>query len=131
MHVLLLEPNTLLAKTYTEAFRLAGHSVAHATGAQAAVDAADKQSPDVVVLELQLPAHSGLEFLHEFRSYPEWQDVPVVVHSLVSPVQTAVVEESLRRDLGVRAVLYKPRTSLRRLLGAVREAAVSGAAGAA
>jgi DNA-binding response OmpR family regulator len=129
MHVLLLEPNTLLAKTYTEAFRLAGHSVAHATGAQAAVDAADRQQPDVVVLELQLPAHSGLEFLHEFRSYPEWQGVPVVVHSMVSPTQTSAVEESLKRDLGVWAVLYKPRTSLQRLLGAVREAA-AGAAGA-
>jgi CheY-like chemotaxis protein len=128
MHVLLLEPNTLLAKTYTAALQHAGHSVAHATGAQAAVNAADKRQPDVVVLELQLPAHSGLEFLHEFRSYPEWQAVPVVVHSMVSPAQTAAVEEGLRRDLGVHAVLYKPRTSLQQLLRAVREAAGAGSA---
>ncbi|HEX7963470.1 MAG TPA: response regulator [Candidatus Saccharimonadales bacterium] len=125
MHVLLLEPNTLLAKTYTEALQRAGHSVAHATGAQTAVDAADKQLPDIVILELQLPRHSGLEFLHEFRSYPEWQAVPVIVHSMLPPTHTAAVAENLQADLGVRAILYKPRTSLQRLLRAVREHAAA------
>lgn len=69
MHVLLIEPNTLLAATYRQALQHAGHEVRHVTGAQAAVMAADGRTPDVVVLELQLPQHSGLEFLHEFRSY--------------------------------------------------------------
>jgi DNA-binding response OmpR family regulator len=130
MHILLLEPNTLLAKSYTQAFQLAGHTVGHATGAQAAVDVADKQTPDVVVVELQLPQHTGLEFLHEFRSYPEWQDVPVVVHSMLPPSQSAAVADVLRRDLGVRIMLYKPRTTLQQLLRAVREA-VEPAAGQA
>jgi DNA-binding response OmpR family regulator len=121
MHVLLLEPNTLLAQTYRSALTHAGFSVAHALGAQGAVDAADKQLPDVVIVELQLPAHSGVEFLHEFRSYPEWQHVPVIVHSVLPPMQLAGAEESLRRDLGVRAILYKPRTSLEQLLRVVRE----------
>jgi DNA-binding response OmpR family regulator len=121
MHVLLLEPNTLLAQTYTHALQQSGFTVSHAAGAQAAVFAADKQRPDVVILELQLPAHSGLEFLHEFRSYPEWQGVPVIVHSMLPPTQTLQVEESLRRDFGVKALLYKPRTSLTQLLKTVRE----------
>ncbi|HSX34149.1 MAG TPA: response regulator [Candidatus Saccharimonadales bacterium] len=123
MHVLLLEPNTLLATTYTQALQQDGCSVAHAASAQMAVFAADKQQPDVVVLELQLPSHSGLEFLHEFRSYTEWKDVPVIVHSMLPPTQTLLVEESLRRDLGVRTMLYKPRTTLAQLLRAVRELA--------
>ncbi|HKU18246.1 MAG TPA: response regulator [Candidatus Saccharimonadales bacterium] len=122
MHVLLLEPNTILAKMYSRALSDAGHSVAHATGAQAAIDAADKQQPDVVVLELQLPTHSGIEFLHEFRSYPEWQQVPVIVHTLIVPPKIAVVSELLARDLGVAITLYKPQTSLRELIRAVEQA---------
>lgn len=121
MHILLVEPNTLLAQTYTQALQQNGFSVAHAASAQAAIFTADKQRPGLVILELQLPAHSGLEFLHEFRSYPEWQDIPVVVHSMLPPTQTLQVEESLRRDLGVRALLYKPRTSLAQLLRVVRQ----------
>jgi DNA-binding response OmpR family regulator len=121
MHVLLLEPNTLLARTYADALEHAGFSVAYAATAQSAIDAADKQCPGLVVVELQLPAHSGVEFLHEFRSYPEWQSVPVIVLSVLPPVQLAAVQGSLERDLGVRAILYKPRTSLAQLLRAVRE----------
>ena len=121
MHILLIEPNTLLAQTYAQAFARAGHSVALVRGAQSAIHAADAHAPDVVVLELQLPAHSGIEFLHEFRSYPEWNTVPVVVHTLITPPKLATAKAALARDLGVHQLLYKPQTSLQELLHAVRQ----------
>jgi DNA-binding response OmpR family regulator len=120
-HVLLLEPNTLLAAAYTQALQHAGHKVTHRSSGQAAVEAADAASPDIVVLELQLTAHNGIEFLHEFRSYPDWQKVPVVINTLLPPSRIALAEEALRRDLGVGAILYKPRASLQDLLRVIRE----------
>ncbi|HSW99018.1 MAG TPA: response regulator [Candidatus Saccharimonadales bacterium] len=126
MHVLLLEPNTLLAQTYATMLGAAGYSVAHAATAQSAIDAADQQQPDVVILELQLAAHSGVEFLHEFRSYPEWRQVPAVVQSALPPATLTAAQESLRRDLGVHAVLYKPRTTLQQLLRVVRGLTLDG-----
>lgn len=120
-HILLLEPNTLLARTYTQALEHAGHSVAHATGAQAAVNAADGRTPDVVIVELQLPQHSGIEFLHEFRSYGEWQHIPVIVNTVLSMPELGEAAEALKRDLGVRIVLYKPRATLHDLVRAARE----------
>jgi len=121
MHLLLIEPNILLADTYTQALRHAGFSITSVTGAQAAIMAADKQQPDLIILELYLPLHSGIEFLHEFRSYPEWQHVPIVVHSSLLPAKSVVAEEHLRRDLGVSEILYKPRTTLEQLLRVVRD----------
>lgn len=120
-HILLLEPNTLLAKTYTQALRHAGHSVVCAAGAQAAINAADKRTPDLVIVELQLPQHSGVEFLHEFRSYAEWSAIPVVVNTALSPSSMAKAKQSLARDLGVRQILYKPRTSLQDIVRIARE----------
>ena len=120
-HILLIEPNTLLARTYTEALEHAGHTVAHAAGAQAAVDAADSQTPDVVILELQLPQHSGIEFLHEFRSYGEWQHIPVIAHTMTSSTALTEAAPTLQRDLGVRVILYKPQTTLHDLVRAARE----------
>jgi DNA-binding response OmpR family regulator len=120
-HILLLEPNTLLARTYTQALEHAGHSVAHATGAQAAVNAADARMPDIVIVELQLPQHSGIEFLHEFRSYGEWQHVPVVVNTVLSAPELGEAAEALKRDLGVRVILYKPRATLHDLVRVARE----------
>ena len=124
-HVLLLEPNTLLATVYTRALQHAGHSVAHVTGAQAGIDAADRQRPDIVITELHLPRHSGIEFLHEFRSYAEWQQVPIVLNTALTGAQVAPVMQALHRDLGIREILYKPRTSLQDLVRVAREHALA------
>ena len=120
-HVLLIEPNTLLAKTYTQALAHAGFTVSHAVGAQAAIDAADKAVPDIVIVELQLSQHSGIEFLHEFRSYAEWLHIPVIVNTALPPTNMMLAKGPLKRDLGVRAILYKPRTTLQDIIRVVRE----------
>jgi DNA-binding response OmpR family regulator len=122
MHVLLIEPDRLQAATLTQALAHAGHSVAHAASAQAAVAQADQKLPDVVVLELQLPHHNGVEFLYEFRSYYEWLQVPVVVHSFVPPRELKHAA-TLTQELGVKQTLYKPQTSLAQLCQAVAQAA--------
>lgn len=124
-HILLIEPNTVLGGLYTQALQHAGHTVAHALGAQSAIDAADARAPDMVILEIQLPQHSGIEFLHEFRSYAEWQEIPVLVHTVLSPSHVARARLPLERDLGVRAILYKPRTTLQEIVRLAREYAVA------
>lgn len=123
--ILLIEPNTVLAKTYTQALHHAGHTVAHVTGAQAAIDAADKRQPDLVIVELQLPQHSGVEFLHEFRSYAEWLSVPVVVVTALPPARIMLAKQPLMRDLGVREILYKPRVTLQDIVRLAREHAAA------
>ncbi len=120
-NILLIEPNTLLAATYTRAFAHVGHHVVHVAGGQAAVDAADRRMPDILLMELQLPAHNGVEFLHEFRSYPEWASIPVVVNTTIPPLILADIESILHADLGVVAVCYKPRTTLLDLVRLIRE----------
>ncbi|HEV7454131.1 MAG TPA: response regulator [Candidatus Saccharimonadales bacterium] len=119
-HILLLEPNTLLARTYAQVLTQAGHTVTPVRGAQQAIHAADQQMPDVVILELQLPAHNGIEFLHEFRSYPEWQHVPVIVNTTLAPALMQRYTSTLQRDLGVQVVLYKPTATLADLCRAVK-----------
>lgn len=119
--VLLIEPDRLLAETYVQALRAASHEVNAASSAQAGVLAADAIRPDLVLLELQLVEHSGIEFLYEFRSYPDWQDVPVIVHTGVPAAEFAGSWELLRTELGVREYLHKPRTSLSAMITAVNE----------
>jgi len=120
-NVLLLEPNRALAEMYGAALRRAGHVVTEVHSAQDAIEAADEHLPAIVVLELQLAGHDGIEFLHEFRSYPEWQAIPVIVVSNLAPQSLATLDVVLKEDLGVVACLYKPRVSLDRLLKAVAE----------
>ncbi|MET0779307.1 MAG: response regulator [Candidatus Saccharimonadales bacterium] len=126
-HILLLEPNTLLARTYTQVLMQAGHTVAPVRGAQQAIHAADQQMPDIVILELQLPAHNGIEFLHEFRSYPEWQQVPAVVNTTLAPALMQPYTQTLKQDLGVQVILYKPTATLAELCRAVKAGAAAAA----
>ena len=119
-NIILIEPDPILAKIYTAALKDAGHNVAYSRHAQSAVHLADQKPPQLIILELQLPGHNGIEFLYEFRSYPEWQDVPVILHTLV---RTRDLEAQLPRfeHLGIVGYLYKPATNLRQLVQSVNE----------
>lgn len=119
MNILLVEPDMILAKTYFRALKSAGHKVVCCTNAQQAIFAADKTTPDVVLLELQLVSHSGIEFLYEFRSYAEWQEIPAIVLSHVPPAEFMDSWELLQQELGVTVYLYKPHTTLVKLLQTV------------
>lgn len=35
--------------------------------------------PDLVLLDIMLPYHDGLEILARLRAQPEWEDVPVIM----------------------------------------------------
>lgn len=113
MNILLIEPDKLLASQYTGFLSGKGHSVRHADNAQDAVLAADKQSPDLVIIEPLLASHSGIEFLYEFRSYGEWQAVPIIVLSRATADELGLNDKA-RQDMKL-TVLYKPETTLDKL----------------
>jgi len=114
-NILLIEPDKVLADTYRLGFEANGHSVVMCAGAQTAIFAADEKTPDIVVMELQLIGHSGVEFLYEFRSYTEWQTVPVLIHTQVPSSEFSGSWEMLSSQLGVSGYLYKPSTTFKEL----------------
>jgi len=113
--ILLIEPNRILSQIYKDALRQEGYEVSAVYDAQNAITTSDKLQPDLIVLEIQLIKHNGLEFLYELRSYPEWQGIPVVVNSIVPPSEFAQ-NEVLYKEIGINNYLYKPQTSLTELL---------------
>ena len=120
-NILIIEPDRLLAEIYYKSLINDGNNVTVAAGAQTAIMSADRQLPDIIILELQLVEHSGIEFLYELRSYPEWQDIPVILHTNVPPAEFNQTISILRNEMGVAHYLYKPQTSLKQLLAVVRE----------
>jgi DNA-binding response OmpR family regulator len=107
--ILLVEPDKTLSKLYSSVLEGAGHQVRWSAGAQPAIIAADEFKPDLVIVELQLAGNNGVEFLYEFRSYADWAKTPVIILSLVPPMESLV-------GLDVVAYLYKPQTKLKDLL---------------
>jgi two-component system, OmpR family, phosphate regulon response regulator PhoB len=56
-----------------------GYRVRTAEGGQEALEAAESDRPDLIILDLMLPGFSGYEVLAELHRRPELTDVPVVV----------------------------------------------------
>ncbi len=97
-----------------------GHTGLLVTSAQQAILALDKISPDLIILELQLAGHNGVEFLYELRSYTDLQTVPVLVHTVI-PKGSFADADTMLAALGVTDYLYKPMTSLRKFGEAVEK----------
>lgn len=110
MKILLVEPDPALASNISQLLKRRGHQVDWSPTAQAALHLADQNTPDVLILEPQLAVHGGIEFMHEFRSYPEWEAVPAILFSGL-----AVKDQTVWQRLGIDRFLYKPTTSLKHL----------------
>lgn len=113
--ILLIEPDKLFAQTYKKALEASDYTVFLVTNAQEAISCADAHKPDLVVLEVELAKHNGIEFLYEFRSYPEWQSIPVIINTNISRGKFAASSNELQL-LGVSELLYKPKSSLAKLI---------------
>ena len=118
-NILLIEPDRVLAGTYTRTLEGAGYSVRHVVGAEQAIRLADTAKPDAVIISLEMARHNGVEFLYEFRSYSEWRHIPALV--LTSTPHTDLLDATiLREQLGVEAVLVRSQTHADDLLRTLR-----------
>lgn len=102
-----------MGRTYQQFLHGSGHTTRWVQDAQAAISAIDQSTPDLILMELQLAVHNGIEFLYELRSYTEWQGLKVVV--LSHAPEKAWLKRLLKKRLGVSKYLYKPHTKLAEL----------------
>ena len=123
MRILLIETDRFLARNIQRAFKRAGHKVEWLIDLQSAINAADATVPQAVILDLLLADRSGIEFLYEFRSYPEWSAVPIIVYSNIPSAELEACAGSFAQ-LGIRDFLYKPTTALSELISTVERSSL-------
>ena len=118
--ILIVEPSKDLAKIISQALAREGLETKVAHTAEQAIKLADEGEIQVVVLELIMPRHNGLEFIYEFRSYADWFDVPIIGYSQLSSEELGI-DKQLAREMGIISHLYKPTTSLDTLVSEVQK----------
>lgn len=121
-HILLIEDDAWLAELYQDILQLNPNiTVITARDASQALDAlSDDAAIDLIVLDLFLPGHSGIEFLHEIASYDDINTIPVIVLSSVFQHDFGMSTQRWKH-YGVVEYLYKPKTKPEHLVAAVEK----------
>ena len=77
-HILLVEDNEVNRRRSGFLLRSQGYEVREATTALAAFEMLDKERPDLIVMDIQLPGIDGLEATRKLKEQPATADIPVI-----------------------------------------------------
>ncbi|MGI8906418.1 MAG: GGDEF domain-containing response regulator [Candidatus Sumerlaeaceae bacterium] len=89
-HILVVDDEPLTAAGLTQYLALQGYQTRAVHSVREALDAIDKQMPDIVLLDLVMPEEGGMELLAELRQDPETQTLPVIVTSALKDTDDIV-----------------------------------------
>lgn len=95
----------------------AGFKVESASDGQGAWELIQRERPDLVITDCQMPRLNGLELCQKLRDRPEYHSIPVF---MLTAKGMELDADELRRDLGIHRVIMKP-FSPRDLLQLVEE----------
>ncbi len=102
--VLVVEDNELNMKLFNDLLEAHGYNVIQARTGPQALDAARRQRPDLILMDIQLPEVSGLQVTQEILKDPRLAAIPVIA---VTAFAMKGDEERIRAG-GCRDYISKP-----------------------
>ena len=102
--ILIADDDPMMASILSAALTTRGHAVSIAKDAMQAVMFAVKQQPNLVLLDVNMPAGTGLGALKKLKASEKTSSIPVVV---ISGSSDMTLPATVRAD-GARAYFKKP-----------------------
>jgi two-component system alkaline phosphatase synthesis response regulator PhoP len=115
--VLIVEDDAFLLNILKAKFEAQGYQVRLAQDGVAALEAAKKERPALILLDLMLPKKNGFEFLEDISKDSTLKSIPVVIISNLG--QAASIERG--KALGAREYFVKSELSIDGLAAKVKE----------
>lgn len=103
-HILIIDDSPTDVKIFAGALERAGHKVSSAVSAETGIEAARKDRPDLVLMDVVMPGMNGFQATRSLTKDPETSAIPVVI----------VTSKQMETDRmwgirqGAREVLVKP-----------------------
>ncbi|HEV7466551.1 MAG TPA: response regulator [Candidatus Dormibacteraeota bacterium] len=113
--LLLVEDDVNVAKLYRMLLESRGYTVRHAADGVEGLDAARRERPDLILLDVMMPRMNGISFLQALREDPALGTVPAVVLSNFR--EPRLVERAMA--LGALEYMVKAQTRPETLIGAI------------
>ncbi|MEY2412724.1 MAG: hypothetical protein QOD84_1330 [Acidobacteriaceae bacterium] len=115
--ILIVDDDEDLLRGLSPRLEANGYTVKYATDAVSAIAVAVREAPDLVILDLGLPAGDGFLVLERMRALANLVKTPVIVLSARDPADN----EKRALDAGASIYLQKPADN-HEFMAAVREA---------
>ena len=115
--VLITEDDKFLREIASQKLEKEGFTVMAAGSGKEAIEAIEKQIPDILILDLILPGMDGFEVLAKIKEKPEWSKLPVIVLSNLG--QEAEIKKA--KDLGAHDYLIKAHFSFGEIIKKIHE----------
>jgi twitching motility two-component system response regulator PilH len=115
--ILLVEDDRFLRKAAEATLRRHGFTVNTAVDGEDALQQVQRESPDLILLDLIMPKLQGFEVLRILKQDPSTQQIPVIVLSNLG--QESDVRQAL--EGGAAAYFVKANLSLQELVSRVQE----------
>jgi CheY-like chemotaxis protein len=92
------------------------HVVLAVNGAEA-VDMARRDRPDLILMDVMMPAVDGLEATRRIRGFPETRHIPIITLTAMDQARQlaldAGADDFLAKPINTRALFHKVKTWLR------------------
>jgi CheY-like chemotaxis protein len=102
--LLVADDNRLSRELVRDIFARADCRVVEAANGQEAIDCLDAASPDLVLLDLEMPVKDGWAALVEIRHHPRFSDIPVMALT----AKAMLLDRDRIRNAGFDAYVTKP-----------------------
>ncbi len=116
--ILVVDDDVDLVKTLRTRLEFEGYETSAAYEGVRAVEAAHKQKPHLILLDLRMPAGTGQSVLKTLRSHPDTEKIPIIIITAMDDprleieTKAAGAEEFFRKPYSIEILLEKIRFHL-------------------
>lgn len=115
--ILLIEDERILVDLYRDGLSDAGFEISTVLSAEEGLEAAKRERPDLIILDILLPRENGIFFLERLNNDPQISSIPVVVLSNLDAPET----KKKAFKLGVKDYLIKTDFAPHELIERIKE----------
>lgn len=116
--IAIIEDDPVISQMYRMKFETDGFDVRLASNGRVGVELVKSFSPDIVLLDIQMPEMNGAEALSEIRRHDWGKTVPVIVLTNLGEEEAP----SEMRSLGIHSYIVKANMTPRQVVVSVKEA---------
>jgi len=116
--IAIIEDDQVISQMYRMKFEADGFEVQLAENGQQGVELVEAFTPDIILLDLQMPNMNGSEALSQIRSHDWGKNIPVIILTNLGEEEAP----KALRALGIHSYIVKADLTPRQVVGRVKEA---------